>query len=236
MAAAADLILLALKKAGVVGVGQSAKPEDTLDAFAELNLMFAEWSADNLVVFTKDDIVFQSTGAQSYTIGPGMDFNCPRPEQIQFGFARQPNGAQPADYQLRVIQTFEEYNEIFLKNLGAFPAYVFYDGGFPTGNVKFWPVISNIFEIHLSVMQPIAALDDPADDLNLPDKYQVAALYNLTERLGSNYTLPVDPTVSRIAAKSLLTIKRSNKRTPNLELPSQLVGSSRYNIFGDTVR
>lgn len=236
MATAADLITLALKKAGVLGVGQSASAEDTMDAFAELNLMFAEWSVDNLIVFTKDDVVFQSTGAPSYTIGPGMQFNCPRPEQLQYAFARQFNVPEPADYPMKVIQSFEEYNAIFLKTLPAFPAYIFYDGGYPTGLVKPWPLVSAQFEIHLSVLQPLAALDDPADDLNLPDKYQVPVLYNLTERLGSNYTLPVDATVSRIASSSLAKLKRSNSRTPVLGIPSALANPQRYNIYGDQTR
>jgi hypothetical protein len=232
-----DLITQALKKAGVTGVGQNAAPADMLDAFDELNLMLDEWSADNLMVYTKNDVVFQSTGALSYTIGPGMQFNCPRPEQLQFAFARQNGGTpQPFDYPMHVIETFEEYNAINLKDLGAFPGYIFYDGGFPTGTVKTWPVVNNQFEIHLSANSPLTELTDPADSFVLPAKYKVAVLYSLTERLITNYTLPANPDVARIAAKARLTVKRSNTRTPVMSMPNDLVQTRRYNIFGDTFR
>lgn len=229
-----DLITQALKKAGVVGVGQAPTADDNLDAFDELNLMLDEWSADNLMVFTKNDVVFQSTSALSYTIGPGMQFNCPRPEQIQYAFARL-NGAtpQPIDYPLYIIETFEEYNAIVLKDLTTFPRSVFYDGNFPTGTVKFWPNPNSSFELHLGVNQPITELTDPADPFVLPAKYKVAVLYSLAERIITNYTLPPNPSVSAIASKARLTIKRSNTRTPVMSMPSDLVRTRRYNIFGD---
>jgi hypothetical protein len=163
-----------------------------------------------------------------------MQFECPRPEQLQYAFARRGAGTpNPFDYPLRIIYTFEEYNAINLKELAAFPSYIFYDGQFPTGTVKPWPVISNEYEIHLGVMQPIAELADPADDFVLPSKYKVAVLYSLTERLYTNYTLPADPVVQKIAGKARLTIKRSNSRTPILAMPHDLVSPRRYNIFGD---
>jgi hypothetical protein len=230
-----DLILQALKKAGVTGVGQNASPADTLDAFDELNLMLDEWSADNLMVYTKDELVLQSTGAQSYTIGQGMQFNCPRPEQLQFAFARL-NGAttQPIDYPLNVIETFEQYNDIVLKELTTFPRHVFYDGNYATGTVKFWPIPNAQFELHLGVNQPLTELADPSDVLVLPAKYKVAVLYSLAERLTTNYTLPGNPDTTRIAAKARATIKRSNTRTPIMDMPHDLVTTRRYNIFGDT--
>jgi hypothetical protein len=65
-----DLITLALKKAGVVGVGQTPEAEDTNDAFSDLNMMLGQWNRRRWLVYHLLDVAKVSTGAASYTVGP----------------------------------------------------------------------------------------------------------------------------------------------------------------------
>lgn len=236
MSTANDLIALALKAANVLGVGQPASAEDSTDCLRYLNQMLAQWSRKKLLVYKRTDVSLASTGASSYSIGPGQQFNTARPARIESAFARQTGVPLPADYPLHVIQAQEEYNRVFIKTLSAFPAYVFYDGNYPTGTVYFWPVPSTAFELHLSVLQPLASIANLADTVNLPPEYEEAIIYNLAQRLYVHYGLPPNPMTARLASAALKTIKEINDRTPSIVLSADVAGGTRYNIYGDTVR
>lgn len=233
---ALDIITAALKKANVLGVGQTASAEDSIDALDLLNLLLEQWSLESLLVYHRTDVFLTSTGAQSYTVGPGGQFACPRPERIESAFARQFGVNLPADYPLQVIQTQEQYNQIFLKTLPSFPSYCFYDGAYPLGNLFVWPVISNQFEIHISVLDQLQQFNDLSDSVSLPIGYKYALIYNLAAELYSSYGLPGDPKVEQLAAASKLKIKRLNDRTPSLTMPGALQSPTQYNIYGDVVR
>ena len=60
---AGSIINLALKMAGVLGVGQTASAEDSNDALTLLNQMLAQWQRQRWLVYSLDDVSFTATGA-----------------------------------------------------------------------------------------------------------------------------------------------------------------------------
>ncbi|MDR7006091.1 hypothetical protein [Paraburkholderia strydomiana] len=114
MTTAVDLITLALKDIGAVGIGQAISAEDTADALATLNMMLGQWSVDRLSVYHLIDTAKQSTGAQSYTVGIGGDFSITRPIKINAAYARlTSSGAGNAvDYRISMIDAREDYARI----------------------------------------------------------------------------------------------------------------------------
>jgi hypothetical protein len=89
-----DIIKLALKDAGALGVGQTPLSEDVDDAFRRLNWMVSTWARKRWLIWHLVDVAKISTGAQSYTVGPGGDFNLPRrPHRLHAAFLRQNPGA-----------------------------------------------------------------------------------------------------------------------------------------------
>lgn len=88
-----DIIKLALKDAGALGIGQTPLSEDLDDAFQRLNWMVSTWARKRWLIWHLVDVAKISTGAQSYTVGPGGDFNLPsRPSRLQAAFLRQNPG------------------------------------------------------------------------------------------------------------------------------------------------
>lgn len=145
MTTAIDLITLALKDIGALGVGQTISPEDTEDALATLNMMLGQWQGERLSVYHLVDTAIQSTGAQAYTVGPGGDFNIPWAYTINAAYARLTNGSPSAiDYPVTIIKAREEYSRIALKQLASFPNYAFYDSAWPLGNLFMYPVPNNL--------------------------------------------------------------------------------------------
>lgn len=216
------LIALALKLAGVIGEGQTASAEDTNDALALLQMMLSGWQQKRWLVYHLVDVPFVSTGAQSYTVGAGGNFNTLRPDMINAAYFRQlfNAGEQPVDYPFTIIPSREDYNRIALKELGTYPQYMFYDASYPLGTLYCYPVPeSGQFEIHLTIKENLGALTSLTQTINLPPEYQEAVLYNLAARLRPMYQLPPDPSVVALAVSSLENIRVANAQIPLLEIP-----------------
>lgn len=236
-----DIIKQALKKSGVLGVGQSPLAEDTNDAYNDLQDMLGQWQRKRWLIWHLVDYSFVSTGAISYTVGPGGNFNInPRPDRIENAFFRQiineviPN---QIDYPLELIEAREDYNRISLKQLMTFPQYLFYDSAFPTGLAYAWPVLqTNLYELHLTVKETLSQFTSLNENIVLPLEYFAALKFNLAIRLRQAYQLPPDPVLIGLAKDSLNVIRNANLQIPRLKIPTDLVRPGIYNVFSDQIR
>lgn len=89
-----SIVLLALKLAGVTGLGQKPRKDDLDDALLLMNMMMGQWAQKRWLVYHEVEVSLQANGSQSYSIGPGGDFDVVRPDRIQGAFVRM--GASPA--------------------------------------------------------------------------------------------------------------------------------------------
>jgi hypothetical protein len=238
MSTVGDLCTLALRDSGVIGVGQTPRAEDVNDAFTRLNWMLSQWARKRWLVYSLTDVSFVSTGAVSYTVGPGGDFNTPRPDRLEDGnFMRQLNTAPPnqIDYPLALILAKEDYNRIRLKHQGTWPSVVFYDSQFPVGDVFFWPVPqAALYELHILVKTPLTAFTGLSQEISLPPEYEAALYSNLMPRLRLAYRLPPDPVMIGLAKDALAVIRGANIQVPELRMPPAVIGTQRsYNVFSD---
>lgn len=151
---ARDFVTLALKEAGVTGVGQTPLAEDINDCFTLMRRMMARWQKKRWLVPNLIDVYAPGNSAISNLIGPGQYYNTFRPNIIQAAYFKQLNAggvANTVSYPLTIINSYENYAQIGLKNLNAWPQFLFYDGAFPYGNVFIWPIPTSAYEIHLIV-------------------------------------------------------------------------------------
>lgn len=231
-----DIINQALKKSGVLGVGQTAQAEDINDALADLNDLLSMWNVERWLVYHLVTVSVLSTGAQSYTVGNGQDFDVARPDRIESAFLRLVNATEPnqVDYPLQIIESREDYDLISLKRLGTFPTHIFYDSDYPVGRAYPWPIPqANMYEVHISLKQHLSAFTSIYQDVSLPAEYINALKWNLAERLRPSYQLPRDEQVSAFARGSLAVIRGANAQIPSLLMPNDLTRNGRYNIYSD---
>lgn len=219
-----DLILQTLKRSGLVGVGQTPSAEDANDGLDALNGLIAQWNRKRWLVWSLDDVAFTSTGAQSYTVGIGQQFNIARPDRLEFAYSRLlPNqGAQTLDTPLYIITSREEYSTITLKNLSTWPTSIFYDSQFPTGFVLPYPVPpANQYEIHIGVKNQITPFTSLQEVINtqIPPEYFEALSWNLAARLRPSYGLPPDEQVINLAKIGLNTLRQANHQIPIIDMP-----------------
>ncbi len=237
MTTAGDLVTDSLKKAGIVGIGQTPLAEDINDGFKDLNRMMAQWQRKRWLVYCLVDTAKVSTGAQSYTVGLGQDFNIVRPDKLEAAYLRQiVTTGQPVDTPLEIIEAREDYSAIPLKTLMAFPGRIFYDSGYPIGRVYPYPIPNpNIYEVHILTKQQLGQFANLAQVVNLPLEYEAAIEWNLSARLRVSYRMPVDAGIVAMAKDALNVIRMANTQIPRLRMPGALRNRGVYNNYSDTV-
>lgn len=236
MATALDLITLALKDIGALGIGQAIGPDDTADALATLNQMLGQWQGERLSVYHEVETIKQSTAAQSYTIGPGGDFNVPRPIDIKAAFARLNTGSIPVDYPLSIIRSREDYSRLAVKQISTLPDAVFYDAAYPVGKLYFYPVPTTMYELHVITLETLPQFTAPGTVISLPPEYLAAIRYNLALYLAPSYQIEPMRTLVMLATNAKRAIKRMNAQIPSMTMPTSITGrGGRYNVYSDGV-
>ena len=256
---AGDIASAALRECGAWGVGQTPLADDIQDAQARLQWMLQQWERKRWFVWHLVDYSKVSTGATSYSVGPGGDFNTnalynpvtdgfdppvpgnvtTRPNKIESSFLRQLTQSQPnqIDYPMTIITSREDYNRIALKQLQSFPGYVFFDSAWPVGRVFPWPVPQpTIYELHLTIREQLPAkFATLATVLNVPYEYYSAMVLNLAVRLRPKYGIvPLQGDhLPGLARDSLNVLRNDNYQISRLHMPGDLVRPQLYNIFSD---
>jgi hypothetical protein len=239
-------IFLALRLAGRITDQQSvsSSSKDVNDAFALLVMMLAQWQRKRWLVWNDQEVALTSTGAYSYTIGPGQDFDTPRPDKIHAAWVRLNPGTwgaelaatmpfvlgqqptqHPVDLPLQIIEAKEDWSRITIKDLGSIPAAVFYDSAFPVGTLYFWPVpIAAQYQMHLIVKASLPTYVTITDPMGLPPEYVDAVVNNLACRIVVASGGQISPFLLGQAKASLETIMMTNSQIPLLSMPAALSG------------
>lgn len=238
-----DLCSAALVESGAYGVGQTPLAGDITDAQARLQIMLQEWNRKRWLVYHLKTVLATSTGAITYSVGPGGAFDtgpdAQRPDKIESGFLRQLTQSQPnqIDYPLELLQSMEDYNHIALKQLQSFPGKIFYDPTWPLGTLYVWPVMqANIYATGITVKEILpSSFASGATVFNLPYEYYSAMLYNLALRLRPRFALKSFPgdILPELAKNSLNVLRGANTAIARLQVPADLNRPGVYNIFSD---
>jgi hypothetical protein len=240
MTTARDICTLALKEAGVLGVGQTALAEDINDSYTLLRRMMAGWQRKRWMIPNLTDISLQLTGAQTYTIGPGGDFDYPvRPSEIKAGYIIQNTiGPYPVSMPLKPIFAFEDWAyQIAVKTLPSLPYLFFYENNRDANNrgtIHIWPIGDSQYTAHLIIPAEIAfpnTADGLNSEFNLPEEYEEAIHYNLALRLISMYQTQATKLQIALAKSGRELIRQNNTQVPVMTMPAGLTPGRAFNIW-----
>src|SRR3954464_4676891 len=220
-----DLVTFVLRSSGISGVGQTPLAEDSNTCLDFLRMLLAQWQRRRWLVWNEQEVFATSTGAQFYTIGPGGDFDTPRPDRIHAAWCRLPpfGGPNPVDIQLAIIEAKEDWAGIAIKDLKSIPSAVFYDSAFPTGRLYFWPVpMAAQYQLHVLVKASLPVYHGLTDPLALPDEYIEALLWSLCVRMQMSYGLPSRPDHVQAMRQAMNVLRIANVQIPLLSMPGGL--------------
>ena len=237
-----DVVIAALRKSGIVGLGQTPNGSDMLDAQDDLSDMWAQWNSKTWLVWDKVMMVGPTSTGQitPYTVGPVGQFNVTvRPDRVEAAFVRilnVPNGI-PVDQPLKLMPAAEDYSNIALKELVAFPKAAYYDPASPLGNLNIYPwpqageyAIGITFKNAFPLVLPLTT-----DVSGLPPVARAASKFCLARRLRQGYGkgLRPDPELNALAKDALTTMRAAQVMVRELTMPALLQRPSHYNIYGD---
>jgi hypothetical protein len=204
--------------------------------------MLSQWNTKRWLIWHLIDASCTTTGAMSYSVGPGCDFNVPRVDRLEAAFFRQYVSGVPGqnyvDYPLNILQAREDYNLIALKELTSWPQAVFFDAGYPTGLVYPVPIPlqNGTYELHLTLKDTLVQFASYTQSINLPQEYVEAIWTNLTIRLCAIYPGAVlTPVIEGLAKASVSTLRMANTQIPKLQMPRIMIRPPLFNIFSDQV-
>jgi len=207
--------------------GESLPPADGAYGLRLLNDVLDELSnrAQFIPIISRNAFpMVSSQGGPSnpYTIGPGGNFNVPRPPNQKSIVSANlvltvstPNVRIPLG-----IYTDDAYDANAIPDLANIqPTGLYYNPTYTgdLGSIFLWPVPTvNYNLLELFLQQPVAQFADLTTTYYVPDGWKKALKYNLADNLQTPYGKQLSPAAQRIAVSSFGTIKRANVKLSDL--------------------
>lgn len=173
----------------MLAAGEDPSADQLQDAITDLSLMLNTWSTERLFVSKLVQEAFDlSLSQQTYTMGPGGDFDTARPLFIETCAIRVSNGTpQQVDIACPIMNA-DEWAAISVKNTqGVFPTRMWPNFDNTVVELNFWPIPTTVQQIYLSSWKPLADLNSADTDVLLPPGYVETIIYNLCLRLCPSY-------------------------------------------------
>src|SRR5215831_13033955 len=218
-------------------MGLTPSGPDINNGLIRLNDMISQWRRNRWLVWHLVETRKAMTGANSYTVGPGADFDVTRPDRLEAARITQNTPGPPNDvgWPMEVVQSYEDWNNVRLQHLGSFPRWCFYDAAFPVGKVIFWPLPSSLYTGSIITKEVLQSFPNLSATFAMPDEYLRAIRFNLQDEFISAYRLPPDENLSKRAVGALNVIRNANFQLGTLKMPTEIIRGGVYNVYTDNV-
>ncbi len=222
---AQTIIKAALRTINAIASGETPTADEMLDGLEAMQFMLRSWSADNIMVYSISQDTLTMDGSASYTIGSGGDADTTWPVEIK-------GAVVDTLYKLRVIGE-NRYRSLKRSELGARPAYLYYNPTYPLGTLYPWPTGGSSM-----VIDSLKALSDPSTlttDVEFPTGYDAAIKWNLAIELAPEYGATPSDIVYGRARETKNIIKSKNAAMQANAVNVSYLGrdGGRYDIDGD---
>jgi hypothetical protein len=220
-----DIIRQAMKDIGAIGGRETPTPDEAQDGLSTLNQMLAMWRTQSLTVYCQKQESITATGALSYTIGDSGDLDIERPYAIDAAYWLDNGVSTP----LVPIHSFEDYQDIGVKELSGTPSAFYYRPDFPLGQLFVWPSV-NTGSIVLTMRVPMPIYADIYEEISLPAEYLGAIRWNLAMMLCSTFGLNPNASVVMFAKQTKRALKIINTQLKTMRMPDAVMPTTLYNI------
>ena len=211
MANVMDLITRSMLELGVLASGEAATGAEAQDCFNYLNSMLMSWNTDRTNIYTVNIAQYPLiSGTQFYTIGPGGQFDAPRPQSIQNANIIL-NSVSPVTRLPLSLINDDQFAAIKVLNVqSTIPQLLYNDGAYPMSTLSLWGIPAGGLTLELFTWQALSTFLTPFDVVTLPPGYEDAIVYNLAMRIAGMFGRQPMPTTSMFAAKTLAAIQSLN--------------------------
>lgn len=208
---AQDIISKALLLAGVIAEEEQPSAAQIQNGLNRFNDMLDSWSADRLMVFTVQRAVFPLTSQQTYTIGPGGDFDQPyAPTKIEEMYIQVNTTQPPSEVPVEIVEA-QQWSQITVKSTTSpIPREAWVDYQFPLCNISLFPIPTGENSLVLYQWQELPRLANVNSDISFPQGYRLGIIYNLAEVLAPFHGRKLGANIMELAMRFRTTIARRN--------------------------
>jgi len=204
---AGNIVTRALKNCGIGLNGETPTAQETNDALEDLNILMKAYSPKGLKTYLQYTIsVTLVASTKNYSIGPTGDVVADRPVEITQAFRRNSDNV---DTEVNLVSK-QEYFQLSDKDSSGPPIQIYYDYKLTNSEINIWPVPTTAdaseYTLELIARKSADDADATTDDIEFPQEWYRALIWNLTEEVMESYDLP-DSKQRRIKAKAKNTLK-----------------------------
>jgi hypothetical protein len=202
-----QIITLALRKIGILEIGDVPDPATIANASMSLNLFIKHMSTDGLKMWKNSELVIPLISGQTqYNLGGSTsalmyDTQAPtvaitdKPLKIIQGFYRNNQSTPPVDVPVLLLSK-QEYNVLGSKYSTGTANSIFYDPKKLTGilSVYLTPDVNaqTNLELHVVAQLPLNDINSATDMADFPNEWTNCLVWNLADQLALEYGIPMN--------------------------------------------
>lgn len=218
-----EIGMAAYRIAGITKWARIGPSRDMWDeCIPAYNRMVGSWNCDRPKIFTIRLDTLPLPQQKVCTVGPGADFDMPRPAAIQNGVVVLADGTrlQPPMAQGKA----EEWAMLSMQDVpNTHPRVFYYDDSLDPstgyGRIYLYPQAQGGLQVDWYTWQQLPTVTAETDQVAYPPEYEEAITHCLAERLAALNPLIANmpETSRRIGRKALATLEAKNTRPPALK-------------------
>jgi hypothetical protein len=214
-----DLITEAFIDLGEITPGRTINTLEQADAFLRLNQMLAQWSREQLTVYTVEhDVLALTAGTNLYTVGTGGTL-VSTANPVRITGASSVSGNFRQSMRVMSFERFAVEIEDDLSSASILAKVLAADIAYPKINVRVHPMPApNPGNLLLDYWAALSAFVTVGDTVSLPPGFEEALHFNLALRLYPGYVNAGTPSLAVIEG-----LARSSKAAI-IELNAQVLG------------
>jgi hypothetical protein len=202
-----QVIALALRKLGVLEIGDTPDSDSIANANMSLNLLVKQFNTEGLKLWKVSELIVPLiSGQTSYTLGGSSsdlmyDTQAPtvaitdKPLKVIQGFYRNIQSTPPIDTPVMVVSK-QEYNVLGSKFSTGTANTIFYDPKVTNGLLYVYLTpdanAQTNLELHLVAQMPLNDLLNSSDIPDFPNEWMNCLVWNLADQLSLEYGVPMN--------------------------------------------
>jgi hypothetical protein len=202
-----QIISLALRKLGVLEIGDTPDANAVADASMVLNLLIKQFNTDGLKLWKVSELIVPLTASKTaYTLGGSTsdlmyDSLAPsvaitdKPLKVIQGFYRNIQATPAIDTPVMIVSK-QEYNVLGSKFSTGTANTIFYDAKVTNGilYVYLTPDANSQtnLELHIVAQMPLKDITKASDIIDFPNEWMNCLVWNLADQLSLEYGVPMN--------------------------------------------
>lgn len=200
-----EIVTEARRRLGIQPTEEALTAAELTEGLTALNLMLKTWAADGVMYWTMTEGSLSLVqGTQSYSFASGGDFTTVPFDMMDVRITRD-----STDLPMTELSR-EEYFALPNKTVQGYPTQWFYDRQRDTGTLYVWPTAdASLGTLKFTYRRTLMDMDEGTNNIDLPQEWLEAIVYNLADRLSDTYGIPV-PSVSQKALAFYQVVRAFN--------------------------